>query len=59
MTNRDNLNIAYGLGVDYAIFSKSIIDISWLRYNGHGKMERNYQPYADIFMMGIRYRFNM
>ncbi|MFA6409424.1 MAG: porin family protein [Gammaproteobacteria bacterium] len=57
--NRENINIAYGIGLDYSITSNIIADISWLRYHGHAKMNLNYQPNADTFMIGLRYKFNI
>lgn len=54
--NRNNLNIAYGLGCEYSFTPKVIMDVSWLRYNGYAKMTKDYQPYADVFMIGIRYK---
>ncbi|MBU0745058.1 MAG: porin family protein [Gammaproteobacteria bacterium] len=58
--NRNNFNVAYGAGADYYITPNVVVDIEWLRFNGHTKhLDGKYQPYADAFMVGLRYKFDM
>jgi OmpA-OmpF porin, OOP family len=60
MSNVNNLNVLYGAGADYLITPNVVANIEWMRYNGYAKITSDsYQPYADAFMIGIRYRFDM
>ena len=52
-------NVAYGAGADYAITPNVIANVEWLRYNGSAKLDENYQPNLDAFMIGLRYKFDM
>jgi opacity protein-like surface antigen len=52
-----NFNVAYGAGAYYNITRNVTMDISWLRYNGNQDTGDNYQPYADKFTVGVRYKF--
>jgi opacity protein-like surface antigen len=52
-----NFNVAYGAGAYYDITKNVTMDISWLRYNGDQKIDKDYQPYADKFTIGVRYKF--
>ncbi|MCL5261454.1 MAG: outer membrane beta-barrel protein [Gammaproteobacteria bacterium] len=62
-----SFNVIYGAGADYTITPNVIANVEWLRYNGNpdlsisedpGKLFSKYQPYADAFMIGLRYRFD-
>lgn len=56
----DNFNVAYGAGAYYDINKNLAVDISWLRYNGDPQgNSKDYQPYADLFAVGIQYKFIM
>lgn len=65
--NLNHINVLFGAGVDYCVTPNIIINAEWMRYNGNPDMSsgtddywfKNYQPYADAFMVGIRYRFDM
>lgn len=67
LSNRNNFNVLFGAGADYAVTPNIIINAEWMRYNGHQKLNVNgndcfytdYQPYADAFMVGIRYKFDL
>lgn len=67
LSSRNNFNVLFGAGADYAVTPNIIINAEWLRYNGNPKLNINtnddfysdYQPYADAFMVGVRYRFDM
>lgn len=67
MPNRNNFNVLFGAGADYCITPNIIANVEWMRYNGNPKLNidgnnyfaNNYAPYADAFMIGIRYRFDM
>lgn len=56
-----NFNVAYGAGADYAITPNVIANVEWLRYNGKAKITdpANFQEYADAFMIGLRYKFDL
>lgn len=55
-----NFNVAYGAGMDYSITSNIIANVEWLRYNGNAKLTtKDYQPNADAFMVGLRYKFDL
>jgi opacity protein-like surface antigen len=54
----NNFNVAYGAGAYYDITQNVSVDASWLRYNGDQHiLTDDYQPYADLFMIGIKYKF--
>ena len=58
--NRKNFNVAYGAGADYYITSNVIANIEWLRFNGDSELKsKDYQPAADAFMVGLRYKFDI
>ena len=65
-SNHYALNITYGAGLDYAITPNIYANIEWMRFNGRstnvavttGVFDK-YQPYHDIFMIGIRYKFDI
>jgi opacity protein-like surface antigen len=55
-----NFNVAYGAGAYYDITKNLSMDISWMRYNGDSSISDlgdGYQPYADLFAVGIQYKF--
>lgn len=56
----DNINVAYGAGAFYDITPNISADLSWTRFNGNSSFgDENYQPSADLFALGIMYKFNM
>jgi len=63
--NRNVFNVAYGAGADYYITPNVIANIEWLRFSGNAKITtpndwgKNYQPYTDAFMIGLRYKFDL
>lgn len=55
-----NFNVAYGAGAYYDINKNLSVDLSWQRYNGNPDItDTDYQPYADLFALGIQYKFIM
>lgn len=67
LSDRKNFNVLFGAGADYCITPNIIVNAEWMRYNGNPDLSingtdswySNYQPYADAFMVGIRYRFDI
>jgi len=57
--NRKNLNAAFGLGVDYKITPNIITNLEWSHIIGYHTMVHNYQPSTDVFMLGLRYKFDL
>jgi opacity protein-like surface antigen len=59
--DNDNIfRVAYGAGVDYYITSNVVANIEWVCLNGSSKfISKNYQPNTDVFMVGLRYRFDL
>ena len=59
-TSINNFNVAYGAGMDYCITPNIIANLEWLRLNGNARISSNdYQPSADSFMIGLRYKFDL
>lgn len=62
-TSRNSFNVAFGAGADYYITPNVIANVEWLRFNGDSKCDPNntstYQPNADIFVIGLRYKFDI
>ncbi len=56
--HEENFNVAFGAGVDFAITPNIIVNAEWLRYNGNNHL-KHYQPNADAFMLGLRYKFEI
>lgn len=61
---RKSFNVAFGAGADYYITQNVIANVGWLRFNGKSKRfdsndAERYQPYADAFMVGVKYRFDI
>jgi hypothetical protein len=56
--NVGNIDLVYGVGLDYPIAPNLLADIAWTRHNGYGKLNSNYQPNADLYAVGIVYKFN-
>lgn len=58
-----NLALVYGVGIDYKFTSNLILNFEWMRFNGETKFLREnelvYQPYADVLLLGLRYRFDI
>ena len=58
--NLHNFNVAYGAGVDFDVTSNVIVNAEWMRLNGNAKVTSDdYQPNADMFLLGVRYKFFM
>jgi len=57
-SNAKNFNVAYGAGAYYNITNHVSIDASWMRYNGCQLVTDDYQPYSDLFLIGVKYKFN-
>lgn len=55
---KENFNLAFGAGIDYAVTPNIIVNAEWLRYNGDAH-HKHYQPNADAFMFGVRYKFEL
>lgn len=62
----DIFTFASGLGINYTISHNVIANAEWLRYAGNEsyyEMRReyhgNFQPAANAFMIGIKYKFNL
>jgi OmpA-OmpF porin, OOP family len=58
-TKHKKLCLAVGAGVDYAINQNVIINGEWFQYQGSSKLDSDYQPATNAFMVGIRYKFNI
>jgi hypothetical protein len=56
--NVSHLDLVYGIGLDYPLAPNFLVDVSWTRHNGYGKLDSNYQPNADLYAVGIVYKFN-
>lgn len=56
--SRGNLNAAFGIGVDYKIASNIITNLEWSHIIGYHAIMHNYQPSTDVFMLGLRYKFD-
>jgi len=60
VNNKNNINMSFGAGVDYRITSKVTANCEWLRFNGNAKINNiYYQPNADVFLLGLRYKFDL
>jgi len=58
--NRNNVNMSFGAGTDYRITSNFIANFEWLRINGNARISNiHYQPNADLFLLGLRYKFDL
>lgn len=58
--NINNFNVAYGAGADYSITPNVIASVEWLRFNGKSQSaSKDFQPSADTFLLGLRYRFDI
>lgn len=68
-----NVNLVYGFGGDYKITPHLITDVSFTRFNGNSKESfnylnnyfntyslsyKNYLPNADLYAVGLTYKFN-
>ena len=51
------LNVLYGAGASYDITPRLVADASWTRYNGSAKLGDDYQPAADLYALGLMYKF--
>ena len=51
------LNVLYGAGLSYEVMPNLVANLSWTRYNGSAKLGDNYQPDADLYALGIMYKF--
>jgi hypothetical protein len=56
--NVGHIDLVYGAGLDYPLAANLLADISWTRHNGYGKLNSDYQPNADLYALGIVYKFN-
>ena len=52
-----NFNVAYGAGAYYDFTKNFSMDVSWLRYNGSQDWNDDYQPFTDMFMLGVKWKF--
>jgi len=59
--NTVNVNVTFGAGIDYHITSNVSANFEWLRFNGHDRIvdADKYQPSTDMFMLGLRYKFDV
>lgn len=48
---------AFGVGLAYQITPQFSADLSWTRYSGEGKLQGDYQPNPDVFLVGVSYKF--
>lgn len=56
----NNVVLVYGFGADYQITPNLIADASFTRYNGnHDTNSKDYQPDADLYALGLAYKFNI
>lgn len=62
-----NFDLVYGFGANYQFNSHLIADVSFTRFNGNHKVANNsgtdvnghYQPNADLYAVGLAYKFNV
>lgn len=54
-----NVNLVYGFGANYAFTPNLVADVSFTRFNGHDRLDNNYQPNADLYAVGLAYKFNV
>jgi hypothetical protein len=54
-----NVNLVYGFGANYLFTPNLVADVSFTRFNGHAKLDNNYQPDADLYAVGVSYKFNV
>lgn len=55
----NNVNLAFGAGVDYYLTNNFIANIEWSRIAGYSTLNNNYIPNTYAVMAGLRYRFDM
>lgn len=56
----DNIDLVYGFGAQYAFMPNLVADVSFTRYNGNHKIfNKNFQPDADLYAVGLAYKFNI
>lgn len=57
-SNKNNINMSFGAGIDYKLTPNVTANCEWLRFNGNARISSTgYQPDADVFLIGLRYRF--
>lgn len=49
---------AFGVGAAYNITQNWVADLSWTRYIGQIKINKDWQPNVDFLGLGIAYKFN-
>ena len=63
-SSRQHGNVVFGVGADYYITPKLVANAEWMRFGGKAKIgnpiakQSDYQPDADAFMIGLRYKFD-
>jgi opacity protein-like surface antigen len=62
----NHLAFMYGLGMNYYLTPKLMIDLSWLHYDGVAQLSKinpggvsfiHYQPNAELYLLGVSYKF--
>lgn len=57
----DNAVLVYGFGANYQFNQHLVADVSFTRFNGNHKANdlNKYQPDADLYAVGLAYKFNI
>jgi len=63
----NTINLVYGAGMDYSVTPNVVVNAEWMRLNGNpsanfvdsSKTFGDYKPNADLFLVGVRYKFDM
>lgn len=59
-SSTNNIDLVYGLGAQYAFNQHLVADVSFTRYNGNHKTDSSkFQPNADLYAVGLAYKFNI
>jgi opacity protein-like surface antigen len=63
--SRKRGNIVYGTGIDYYINRSFTLNVEWMRFGGKASFgnpidkKSDYQPDADAFLIGLRYKLDL
>jgi opacity protein-like surface antigen len=56
--NVNEFGPAFGVGAAYNFTPNWTVDVSWTRYIGQIKINKDWQPNIDFFALGLMYKFN-
>jgi OmpA-OmpF porin, OOP family len=57
--NQDHFGVVYGVGASYDITPNFVADLSWTRFGGNLELSEKFQPNADLYALGLAYKFDL